>query len=169
MSAYKPWDSAHAEALISAEQNQARAFYGEDGDGATAMLPILHALQGAFGYVPPDAIPLIADRLNVSKAEVRGVISFYHDFHDTPPGRHVIKICRAEACQAGGCERTAAHLAEKHGLRPGTTVNSVTLHNVYCLGNCALGPSALVDNELTAGFTEDAADALLARLQENAS
>lgn len=167
MSGYTPWNTERAEALISAEQSQARAFYGEDGDGATAMLPILHALQGTFGYVPTDAIPLIAHRLNISKAEVRGVISFYHDFHDTPPGRHVIKICRAEACQAGGSERTAAHLADQHGLLPGTTVNSVTLHNVYCLGNCALGPSALVDNELTAGFTEDAADALLARFQES--
>ena len=166
MSGYTPWNTERAEALISAEHAQARAFYGEDGDGATAMLPILHAIQGAFGYVPPDAIPLIAHRLNVSKAEVRGVISFYHDFHDTPPGRHVIKICRAEACQAGGCEGVARHLADKHGLRPGNTVNDVTLHNVYCLGNCALGPSALVDSELVAGFTEDAADATLARFRE---
>lgn len=166
MSGYTPWNTAHAEALITAEHDQARAFYGEDGEGATAMLPILHALQGAFGYVPPDAVPLIAHKLNVSKADVRGVISFYHDFHDTPPGRHVIKICRAEACQAGGCENVAAHLAAKHGLRPGSTVNDVTLHNVYCLGNCALGPSALVDNELVAGFTEDAADATLARFKE---
>jgi formate dehydrogenase subunit gamma len=167
MSSNSSWDSARAEALIAAEQAQAHAFYGDDGRGATAMLPILHALQEAFGFVPPDAVPLIAERLNVSKAEVRGVISFYHDFRDTPPGRHVIKLCRAEACQAMGSERTAAHLAQAHGLLPGATANSVTLQNVYCLGNCALGPAALVNSELLAGVDEQAADALLARLQEH--
>jgi len=166
MSSYMPWNTEHAESLIAAEQRQAQAFYGDDGHGATAMLPILHALQGAFGYVPPDAVPLIADRLNISKAEVRGVISFYHDFRDAPPGRHVIKLCRAEACQANGSERTAAHLADAHGLHPGATVNSVTLQNVYCLGNCALGPAALVDDVLMAGVDVSAADALITRLQE---
>ncbi len=165
MSSYTPWSAEHAESLIAVEQARAHAFYGDDGDGATAMLPILHALQEAFGYVPPDAVPLIAHRLNVSKAEVRGVISFYHDFREAPPGRHVIKLCRAEACQAMGSERTAAHLAHAHGLRPGTTAQSATLQDVYCLGNCALGPSALVDNELMARVDEAAADALMARLQ----
>ena len=80
-----PWSTEHAESLISAEQAQARAFYGDDGGGATAMLPALHALQEAFGYIPPDAIPLVAHGLNVSKAEVRGVISFYHDFRTRRP------------------------------------------------------------------------------------
>ena len=167
MSSYMPWSTEHAESLIAAEQERARAFYGDDANGATAMLPILHALQDAFGCVPPDAIPLIANGLNVSKAEVRGVISFYHDFRETPPGRHVIKLCRAEACQASGSERTAAHLADAHKLHPGSTVNSVTLQNVYCLGNCALGPAALVDGELMAGVDVAAADALIARLQES--
>lgn len=160
-----PWNTSLAESLIAAELASARAFYGDDGLGATAMLPILHALQHTFGFVSPDAVPLIADRLNVSKAEVRGVISFYHDFHHTPPGRHVVKLCRAEACQSTGSERVAAHLARAHALHPGTTTGHVTLQNVYCLGNCALGPAALVDDELVAGFDEHAADTLLARLQ----
>jgi formate dehydrogenase subunit gamma len=108
---------------------------------------------------------LIAERLNVSKADVRGVFSFYHDFHDAPAGRCVVKLCRAEACQALGSERVAAHLASAHGLQPGTRTRVLALQNVYCLGNCALGPSALVDDELQAGFDERAADALIARLQ----
>ena len=160
-----PWSTGVAESLIAAEIASARAFYGEDGDGATAMLPILHALQRTFGFVSPDAVPLIANRLNVSKADVRGVISFYHDFMHEPPGRHVVKLCRAEACQANGSERVAAHLASAHQLHAGTTTAQVTLQNVYCLGNCALGPAALVDDELMAGFDEHAADALLARLR----
>ncbi len=143
------------------------AFYGQDGEGATAMLPILHALQHTFGFVPSDAVPLIASRLNVSKADVRGVISFYHDFRDAPVGRHELKLCRAEACQAVGVEHVAAHLEATHQLRPGTTSRGVTLHTVYCLGNCALGPAALIDGELVAGFDVAAADAVMARIGDS--
>lgn len=160
-----PWSTRLAEDLIAAEIASARAFYGDDGLGATPMLPILHALQHTFGHVPAEAVPLIAERLNVSRADVRGVISFYHDFDESPPGRCVLKLCRAEACQAMGAERVAAHLASAHGLHPGATIRQLTLKNVYCLGNCALGPAALVDGELLAGFDETAADALVARLQ----
>lgn len=165
MSAAAPWSLHLADQLIGAELASARSFYGDDGAGATALLPILHALQQTFGHVPAAAVPLIADRLNVSKADVRGVISFYHDFHETPPAPHVLKLCRAEACQASGCERVAEHLAAAHGLHADTTVGQITLKTVYCLGNCALGPAALVDGELQAGFDERAADALVARLQ----
>ena len=164
-----PWSESVATELIATEMASARAFYGADGLGTTAMLPILHALQHTFGFVSPNAVPLIAERLNVSKADVRGVISFYHDFHHEPPGLHVLKLCRAEACQANGSERIAAHLAAKHALLPGTTTGQVTLQNVYCLGNCALGPAALVNDELMAGFDEHAADALLSRLQETSA
>jgi formate dehydrogenase subunit gamma len=165
MAAAAPWSTRLADEVIAAEIAAARSFYGDDdGGGATAMLPILHALQRAFGHVPPQALPLIAERLNVSKADVRGVLSFYHDFHDAPTGRCVLKLCRAEACQALGSERVAAHLESAHGLQPGSG-GELTLQNVYCLGNCALGPAALVDNELQAGFDEQAADALLARLR----
>ena len=160
------WSTAVAESLITSELHRAKAFYGDDGNGATALLPILHALQATFGCVSPDAVPLIAKALNVSHADVRGVVSFYHDFHDAPIGRHHLKICRAEACQAMGSELVAEHLAERHGLRPGTTISDVTLHDVYCLGNCALGPAALLGEELLAGFDVAAADALLARLAD---
>lgn len=161
-----PWNTRLAEDVIAAEMAAARAFYGEDGAGATAMLPILHALQHAFGYLPAAAIPLIAERLNVSKADVRGVISFYHDFDEAPPAPRVLKLCRAEACQALGVERVAAHLAAAHDLHAGATAGGVTLKNVYCLGNCALGPAALIDGVLVAGFDEAAADALLASRQD---
>lgn len=164
MPAAAPWSTRLADEVIAAEISAARSFYGDDGSGATAMLPILHALQQVFGYVPQQAVALIAERLNVSKADVRGVVSFYHDFRDAPPGSRVLKLCRAEACQALGSERVAAHLAAAHGLQPGTSTGALTLQNVYCLGNCALGPAALVDNELHAGFDEHAADALLTRL-----
>ncbi|MGE4069561.1 MAG: NAD(P)H-dependent oxidoreductase subunit E [Lysobacterales bacterium] len=164
MSAATPWSTELAETLISAEQASARAFYGDDGAGATALLPILHAFARRFGFVPDEALPMIAQRLNISKAEVRGALSFYHDFDDVPPGLHVLKLCRAEACQALGCEQTAAHLAEQHQLKPDSTVGAVTLRNVYCLGNCALGPAALLGEELLARFDAQAADALMARL-----
>ncbi|MBL0169928.1 MAG: NAD(P)H-dependent oxidoreductase subunit E [Gemmatimonadaceae bacterium] len=166
MSGVVPWSTSAALEIISAELASARAFYGDDGVGATAMLPILHGLQRTFGYVPSDAVPLMAASLNVSKADVRGVISFYHDFLHEAPGRHVVKLCRAEACQANGSERIAAHLAAHHALHPGTTTGHVTLQNVYCLGNCALGPAALVDDDLLAGLDERAADLLVARLQQ---
>lgn len=165
MPAAAPWSARLADELIAAEVAAARSFYGEDGAGAASLLPILHALQHTFGHVPAPAVPLVAERLNISKADVRGVISFYHDFHDALPARHVLKLCRAEACQASGVDRVAAHLATAHGLHPDATLGRVTLKNVYCLGNCALGPAALVDGELLAGLDENSVDALMARLQ----
>lgn len=165
MPAAAPWSTRLADELIAAEIAAARSFYGDDGGGATALLPILHALQHTFGHVPAEAVPLLAERLNISKADVRGVISFYHDFHEALPARHVLKLCRAEACQASGVDRVAAHLAAAHGLHADATSGRVKLKNVYCLGNCALGPAALVDGELLAGFDASAADALIARLQ----
>lgn len=163
------WAAGAAEQLIAAEIASARAFYGEDGGGATALLPILHALQHRFGFVAPEAVPLIADRLNISNAEVRGVISFYADFRQARRAHHVLKLCRAEACQAQGSERIAAHLASAHALRPDVTTGRVRLENVYCLGNCALGPAAMVDNALMARFNERAADRLMARLDETSA
>lgn len=160
-----PWNLGLAEQLIAAELRSARNFYGEDGVGASALLPILHAVQQRFGCVPAAAIPLLAERLNLSKADVKGVISFYPDFIGAPATRHTLKLCRAEACQARGSERIAAHLHAAHGLQPGGSKGAVTLQNTYCLGNCALGPAALVDDQLLAGLDERSTDALLARLQ----
>lgn len=162
------FDEAIADALIAAEISAARAFYGEDADGATALLPILHALQARFACVAPQALPLIARRLNISQADVRGVLSFYHDFREAPAGRHLLQLCRAEACQARGCERVAAHLEAAHGLRAGETRAGITRQDVYCLGNCALGAAALVGGRLLANLDEAAIDTLMADLRERA-
>ena len=161
------FDEAAADALIGAEIAAAHAFYGENAAGATALLPILHALQARFGCVAPQALPLIAQRLNLSQADVRGVVSFYHDFREAPAGHHVLQLCRAEACQARGCERVAAHLESAHGLRAGDTQGGITLEDVYCLGNCALGPAALVGGRLFANLDEAAVDTLIAGLKGN--
>lgn len=129
-------------------------------DGAA--LPILHALQDEFGYIDDAAIPLIADALNLSRAEIHGTLRFYHDFRASPAGRRVIKVCRAEACQANGCEDMLADLRARHGIEPDSTDPSGewTIETVYCLGNCALGPTALIDGELVARLDADRLAAL---------
>ena len=121
-----------------------------------AALPILHALQEAFGFIDSSATDLIAEALNLSRAEVHGTISFYHDFRQKPAGRRVVKICRAEACQANGCEELVAELHARHGLDADRQDDErLTIETVYCLGNCALGPSALVDGELIGRLDAD--------------
>ena len=139
MSRQSPWDETFAKTLIAAHQHK---------EGA--MLPILHALQNEFGYVDEAAIPLIADALNLSKAEVLGTLSFYHDFRQAPAGRRVIKLCRAEACQAVGCEALVEEAKTAHGviIDAAAPQSDITFETVYCLGNCALGPAALVDGDL---------------------
>ncbi|HEY9038434.1 MAG TPA: formate dehydrogenase subunit gamma [Roseovarius sp.] len=114
------------------------------------LLPILHAIQAAFGHVPQMAVPLIATALNITKAEVHGVVSFYHDFRDAPAGRHVVKICRAEACQAMGATALAEGALAELGVEwHGTTANgAVTIEPVYCLGLCACGPAAMIDGKV---------------------
>lgn len=114
------------------------------------LLPILHSMQEEFGHVPQTAVPLIADALNISKAEVHGVISFYHDFRDVPAGRHVVKICRAEACKSVGADGLSAAVLTRLGVEwHGTTKNgAVTIEPVYCLGLCACGPAAMVDGKV---------------------
>ncbi|MEC9468128.1 MAG: formate dehydrogenase subunit gamma [Pseudomonadota bacterium] len=121
------------------------------------LLPMLHGLQAEFGYVPQAAVELIAEALNLSKAEVHGVISFYHDFRKAPAGRHVVKICRAEASQAVGGEALGEAVLAKLGLDwHGTTRNgAVTLQPVYCLGLCACAPAAMVDGKVIGRVTED--------------
>ncbi len=114
------------------------------------LLPILHAINDQFGFVDERALPILADVLNLTRAEVQGVIGFYHDFRHAPAGRHVVKICRAEACQAMGTERLIAELETAFGIKLGETSKDgrVTLEPVYCLGNCALSPAALIDGKL---------------------
>jgi formate dehydrogenase subunit gamma len=131
-----------------------------------AMLPILHALQDEFGHIDPQNVPLIAEALNVSKAEVHGVITFYHDFKTKPQGRHVVKLCLAEACQSMGCEAIRDHVLKKHGVEIGGTTfdGELTIESVYCLGNCALSPAAFIDNELVGRLTAGKLDALIESL-----
>jgi formate dehydrogenase subunit gamma len=114
------------------------------------LLPILHAVQKAFGHVPDSAIPQIAAALSLSKAEVHGVVSFYHDFRSAPAGRHVLKLCRAEACQAMGADAVAGRIKAALGIdwHQTTPDGRVTLEPVFCLGLCACGPAAIVDGRL---------------------
>jgi formate dehydrogenase subunit gamma len=132
-----------------------------------ALLPILHAIQDKLGFVPPASVERIARGLNISQADVHGVITFYHDFRSAPPGRHVLKLCRAEACQAMGSQRIEAHLERKLGvgMHATTADGAVTLEPVYCLGNCALSPSLQCDGHLHGRMDEQRVDALLAELR----
>ena len=142
METHQPWDPARAEAIIAARL----ALEGP-------LLPVLHALQDAFGCIPREAVPRVAARLNLSRAEVHGVVTFYADFRTAPPGRRIVKLCRAEACQALGGEGAARRLLARLGLSSaepwgGTTADGgVTVEPVYCLGLCAVGPAALIDGE----------------------
>lgn len=127
---------------------------------ADALLPVLHAVQDALGHIPEAAVPAIAQALNLSRADVFGTISFYHHFRQTPPGRHVVRICCAEACQALGAEALAEHAQARWGG------HALTLEPVYCLGLCACGPSVQVDETgLHAAMTPTKLDALLATLE----
>ncbi len=120
------------------------------------LLPILHSVQAAFGHVPQDTLPVIAKHLNISRAEVHGVVSFYHDFREMPAGRHVVKLCRAEACQAMGADALAGRVQAALGCDWHETAGDVTLEPVFCLGLCACGPAAMVDGALIGRVTLDA-------------
>ena len=134
---------------------------------AGGLLPILHAIQEQLGYVPPEAVPAIADGLNLSRAEVHGVITFYHDFRSEPPGRHVVHVCRAESCQSLGAEALLAHACRRLGVEVhGTSADgAVTLEPVYCLGNCALSPAIMVDRNVYGRITEQRLGTILDALQ----
>lgn len=138
MSPTEPWRPERAAGIIA-----------DTGAGQGALLPMLHALQAAFGCIPDEAVPLVADALNLSRAEVHGVVSFYHDFRRQPAGRRVLKLCRAEACQAMGADALAAQLRATLGLVESatTTDGSLTVEAVYCLGLCATAPAALLDGQ----------------------
>ncbi|WP_374438013.1 formate dehydrogenase subunit gamma [Pseudomonas panipatensis] len=126
-------------------------------DTPGALLPILHAIQEGCGYIPAAAIAEIAHALNLSQAEVRGVISFYHDFRSTPPARHTLRLCRAESCQSMGAERLAAQLREQLALDDhGTSADGqIALRPVYCLGACACSPALELDGRVHARLTPE--------------
>lgn len=133
------WDEQRAAAIVEPWR---------DREGP--LLPMLHAIQDGFGHVPDEAVPFLAELLNLSRAEVHGVVTFYHDFRRAPAGRHVVRLCCAEACQSMGSRALQAELERAFGIRTGETTpdGRVTLEAVYCLGNCALSPAALVDGKL---------------------
>ncbi len=134
------------------------------GDLPGALLPVLHGVQETLGYIPPDSVPLIARQLNLSRADVHGVISFYHYFRSKPAGRRVIYLCRAESCQAVGGAELEKHIKQRLGvdLHETTPDGAFTLEPVYCLGNCACSPAMLVGDELKGRLTPARFDAWLA-------
>ena len=135
-----------------------------DTPGAT--LPILHDLQEQFGYIDDAVVPLIADALNISRAETLGVISFYHDFRRSPVDGRVLKLCRAESCQSMGCEELISHLELRHGIKVDDENHSrLHVETVYCLGNCALSPAALLDGAPIGRLDRDQIDAVVAGAQ----
>ena len=146
------WDADRAVRIIQAHKHL---------DGAA--IPVLQALQDEFGYIDDACIPLVAHELQLSRAEVVGVVHFYHDFHTEPPRRHILQVCRAEACQSMGCERLVQHIEQRLGVSMGETTDGgeVTLEAVYCLGNCALSPAVMLDGELHGWVSNDKLDALM--------
>ncbi len=131
-------------------------------------MPALHAVQDRLGYIPRDAVPIVAKVLNLSRAEVHGVISFYHDFRSEPRGRHVIRVCRAESCQAMGARALADHICRRLGVGFGKTSGNgaFTLEPVYCLGNCACSPAILIDGNPHGRLTAARFDELIADFKE---
>jgi formate dehydrogenase subunit gamma len=138
-------------------------------DKPGALLPILHRIQHQFGYIPRESVPIIAEILNLSRAEVHGVVSFYHDFRSEPRGRSMIRVCRAESCQAMGAVELAAHIKNRLGIDFGQTTGdgAFTLEPVYCLGNCACSPAMMVDGELHGRVTPNRFDQMIAALSGN--
>jgi formate dehydrogenase subunit gamma len=130
------------------------------------LLPALHAIQDEFGHVPPEGVPAIAGEFNLSRAEVHGVITYYHHFRSTPPAGQVVQICRAEACKAMGADALVAHVEQRLGctMHGHSSDGSVTLEPVYCLGLCAQSPSMMIGDELHARVTPQRFDELMAEI-----
>ncbi|AHB49084.1 formate dehydrogenase subunit gamma [Hyphomicrobium nitrativorans NL23] len=156
MSRFEPWSEERTVEIIA----QHKALEGP-------LMPILHALQHAFGHVPQETVPVIARELNLSRAEVHGVVTFYHDFRPELPGKHVLKLCRAEACQAMGCDSLVERAESRLGVECGSTSadGRVTLEAVYCLGLCATAPSAMIDGRVVGRLNENRLDELLKEAQ----
>jgi formate dehydrogenase subunit gamma len=156
MPRYEPWTPERASEIIARYRHL---------EGAT--LPILHALQETFGCVPDAAVPLVAEALNLSRAEIHGTVTFYHDFRKAPAGRRVLKLCRAESCQAAGGDALAARAEAKLGVAMGETTldNRVTLEPVYCLGLCHSSPAAMLDKRVFGMLDEDKIDRLVQEAQ----
>jgi len=149
------WDRAAVASIVAALKHQ-----------RGALMPILRRIQDDLGWVPPESVPLIAHELNLSRAEVHGVVSFYHDFRHEPPGRNIIRICRAESCQAMGAVALAEHARRRCRVDfGGTSVDGAfTLEAVYCLGNCACSPAVVINGELLGRMTTERFDGAISIL-----
>lgn len=149
------------------DQDQVRTIVAGLKDKPGALLPVLHGIQDALGYVPAGAVPIIAGELNLSRAEVHGVISFYHYFRDTPPGKHTIHVCRAESCQSMQAAALEAHAKARLGIdyHETTADGAISLEPVYCLGNCACSPAVMVDRDVHGRVTPERFDAIVAELR----
>jgi formate dehydrogenase subunit gamma len=150
---------AHADAI--------RRIVADLKDRPGPLLEVLHAVQAALGYVPDGAVTLVAQGLNLSRAEVHGVVTFYHYFRRTPPGKHVVSLCRAEACQSMGADALAEHAKRKLGVdfHETTADGEFSLEPIFCLGNCACSPAAMVDGRLYGRLSPEGFDAMLATEQ----
>ncbi|WP_028312924.1 formate dehydrogenase subunit gamma [Derxia gummosa] len=147
-----------------------RALIATHADTPGGLMPALHAVQAAIGHVPPEVVPLLADTFNLSRAEVHGVVTFYHHFRQTPPGLHQIEVCRAESCQAMGSDALEAHVEHKLGCKhhDKSADGRWSLEPVYCLGLCAMSPAIAIDGQPHARMTPEKFDRLVAALGDGA-
>ena len=155
------------EALSPEHAETVRRIAGDLKGRPGPLIEVLHAIQAELGYVPPAAVALVASELNLSRAEVHGVVSFYHFFRSTPPGAHIVSVCRAESCQAVGGEGLAAHAQQRLGVdfHQTTPDGRFSLEPVYCLGNCACSPAVMIDDRLHGRVTPERFDALLSEVE----
>lgn len=149
--------------LSAADSRKIAAIADELAGAPGALLPILHRVQKEFGYVPPGSVAIIASALNLSRAEVHGVITFYHFFRLSPPGEKTLFICRAEACQSMGARALEQHAKRSLGVdyHETTADGSITLEPIYCLGNCACSPAVMVDETVFGRVTPERLDEIL--------
>jgi formate dehydrogenase subunit gamma len=151
------------ETLPPAESAAVRRIVAELQGRPGPLLEVLHGVQAILGFIPDGAVPLIADGLNLSRAEVHGVVTFYHYFRRSRPGAHTVSLCQAESCQAMGAEALAAHARRRLGVdfHQTTADGRYTLEPIYCLGNCACSPALMIDGRLHGRVTPERFDALL--------
>jgi formate dehydrogenase subunit gamma len=151
------------------DEHRAGQIIADHGREEGPALPILHALQQAFGHVPRQAVPMVADALNLTRAELHGIVTFYHDFRETPAGVHVLKLCRAEACQSMGAYGLASAARQRLRIDWGETTpdGQVTLEAVFCLGLCACAPAAMLDGKLYGGLDRARLGELLDRTRQS--
>ncbi len=153
------------ESLPSEQHAAVRRIVAQHKERPGPLLEVLHAIQASFGHVPEGAVPVVAEELNLSRAEVHGVVTFYHYFRRTRPGAHTVSLCQAEACQSMGAQALAEHAQRRLGIEfhQTTADGRFSLEPIYCLGNCACSPAAMIDGQIFGRLTPEAFDALIAQ------